>query len=264
MNIKSIFPLLAATSLLGATCWFQPVINKNAENDNIYIPVDQNQTNDSANANLPLQPHSFQFVGVEHSQFYRSSVPKNQDILPQAPLAVVIDSTEPLGTLSSISVQSQGIEYGVAKTTTDASGTTIRRSLDHFAPTGLYTVHYQLCDVADSCQAGQFQFGIDPFWLTQYQDWTHLEQIDIQLRGAAFLPRYVRITAGTTVTWENHDDLDQAILSDPKDTHTYFPSLVSDNMPFSGTYSYTFTLPGLYPYHAGAFPDNMTGMIIVE
>lgn len=268
MRFKSILCLVATSGLtLGATCWFEPVVNKNLGNENIFLPLNQNQTTDlanQANTNVALEPLTVTFTAEQRSALYQASVPGVQDILPRAPLAVVIDSTQPLADTSNIAISSQGIEYSIGKNSVDSSGLTLRRSMDQFAPPGVYTVNYQLCPIEGICQPGKFQFAIDPYWLTQYQDWTHLKKIDIQITGQAFLPRFVRISVGTSVIWHNQEQLTQQVRSEPFNSGSYVPLFASREMPTNGTFSFTFTLPGLYPYYSSQLPDNMTGIIVVE
>ena len=62
--------------------------------------------------------------------------------------------------------------------------------------------------------------------------------------------------AGTTVTWDNEDDIPHTVASSAK----LFKSKVLDT---GDTFSFTFTTPGVYEYLCSLHP-HMTGTIVVE
>ncbi len=67
---------------------------------------------------------------------------------------------------------------------------------------------------------------------------------DVQVRIAhwRFHPKILQITAGTTVVW----------LNEQKGNHTSISDAglwKSGPIPPGGTFSFTFTTPGTYPYH---------------
>jgi plastocyanin len=64
------------------------------------------------------------------------------------------------------------------------------------------------------------------------------------------------VTAGSTVTWTNKDDIPHAIAS----SSALFRSGAFDT---DGNYSFTFTTPGTYQYFCYLHP-HMTGTIVVE
>jgi plastocyanin len=74
----------------------------------------------------------------------------------------------------------------------------------------------------------------------------------------AFDPDPVVIPAGGTVTWLNRDGIPHTVTADD--------GAVPDSgvlAPLSGSYSQTFTEPGIYPYH-DEFILDMQGTVIVE
>lgn len=236
------------------------------QNVNQVIPLNQNSSS------VPLEnepelptPLTFPFGAPQVADYFRDSVPQSQDILPQAPIQITIDSTLPLNEQSVISITNQqGVEYGFGPVSLNENKTNIRRQITQSAPNGLYTVTYSLCDEAFVCSSGQFQFAIDSFWLSQYQNWTDLAQVNVSLSGNSFLPRYLRVTAGTTVTWINDDEVSHTVDSDPLLTHSYNPSLSSFELQPGDMYSFTFGRPGLYPYRCSVHPQTMTGVVVVE
>lgn len=252
-----IFPLTLAG------CFHQPTVRN--DNLNRVEPLNQNTSSVPLN-NEPdgPAPNTFPFSSSTPSPVFRDSTPQSQDILPQAPLKVVIDSSVQLTEQSTLSIINQGVEYGVGKANLNESKTTLNRNMSQTAPPGLYTVNYSLCEVAAPCSTGVFQFAIDSFWLTQYQNWTHLSPVEVSLNGSAFLPRYLHVSAGTTVTWKNEDQVLHTVDSDPYSTHSYNPSLSSFELKPGETYSFTFGTPGLYPYRCSVHPQSMTGVVLVE
>jgi plastocyanin len=73
---------------------------------------------------------------------------------------------------------------------------------------------------------------------------------------AMFGPSTLTISAGTTVTWVNHDG----------DLHTVTSSqglFASPGLDSEDQFSYRFTAPGMYPYFCALHP-HMKGTIIVQ
>jgi plastocyanin len=73
-----------------------------------------------------------------------------------------------------------------------------------------------------------------------------------------FAPAAIRVSAGSTVTWTNHDNfshsvafLDGGLPADP---------LV---MKPGGTTTFTFPSPGTYHYQCSFHPQNMRGTVVV-
>jgi plastocyanin len=77
----------------------------------------------------------------------------------------------------------------------------------------------------------------------------------VKIDNFTFGPQELKVKAGTTVTWENGDDIPHTIVS-----INAFRSKVLDT---EGTYSYTFATPGTYKYFCSLHP-HMTGTVIVE
>jgi plastocyanin len=73
-----------------------------------------------------------------------------------------------------------------------------------------------------------------------------------------FSPRELTVTAGTTVTWVNNDDVPHTATSTAKPK--VFDSRTLDT---DAKFSHVFTTPGTYDYFCAVHP-NMTGRIIVK
>ncbi len=80
--------------------------------------------------------------------------------------------------------------------------------------------------------------------------------VEVRIDNFSFAPASVRIAAGATVTWVNHDDIPHTVVS----TDRVFKSHALDT---GDKFSYTFAKPGRYPYFCGMHP-KMTGEVIVQ
>ena len=81
-----------------------------------------------------------------------------------------------------------------------------------------------------------------------------------QILKDSFSPASITVRAGDTVTWTNVD-------TTPGNGHTVTSSgrgpLKSQSLAQGGTFSYTFTTAGTYPYYCAIHPD-MTGSVTVQ
>jgi plastocyanin len=79
---------------------------------------------------------------------------------------------------------------------------------------------------------------------------------EVKIDNFSFGPAALTISAGTTVTWINHDDIPHTVVS----TENAFKSKVLDT---DEKFSYTFAKPGTYPYFCSIHP-KMTGKVVVN
>jgi plastocyanin len=79
---------------------------------------------------------------------------------------------------------------------------------------------------------------------------------EVKIDNFSFGPATLTVTAGTTVTWTNRDDIPHTVVSDDK----VFKSKVLDT---DEKFSYTFTKPGTYSYFCSIHP-KMTGKVVVQ
>ena len=75
-------------------------------------------------------------------------------------------------------------------------------------------------------------------------------------RNFSFAPQRLTVTAGTTITWTNRDDIPHTVVS----TTRRFKSKALDT---DDRFSFIFTVPGSYDYFCSLHP-HMTGTIVVE
>ena len=79
---------------------------------------------------------------------------------------------------------------------------------------------------------------------------------EVKIDNFSFSPATLTVSAGTTVTWTNRDDIPHTVVSDDK----VFKSKVLDT---DEKFSYTFIKPGTYPYFCSIHP-KMTGKVVVQ
>src|ERR1700683_4503239 len=77
----------------------------------------------------------------------------------------------------------------------------------------------------------------------------------VKIENFAFMPKELDIAAGTTVTWQNDDDVPHTATS--KDDPQIFDSGPLDT---DDKFSFTFSKPGRYAYYCQVHP-HMTGVI---
>lgn len=77
----------------------------------------------------------------------------------------------------------------------------------------------------------------------------------VRIQNFAFSPRELRVTAGTTVVFENDDDIPHEVVS----TDGAFRSKALDT---GDTYAFTFSKVGDFPYFCGLHP-HMQGKVTV-
>jgi plastocyanin len=79
---------------------------------------------------------------------------------------------------------------------------------------------------------------------------------DITIDNFTFGPAELTVTAGTTITWINRDDIPHTVVS----TDKVFKSKVMDT---EEKFSFTFSAPGRFPYFCSIHP-KMTGTVVVR
>jgi plastocyanin len=80
----------------------------------------------------------------------------------------------------------------------------------------------------------------------------------VKIENFAFIPRELDIAAGTTVTWQNTDDIPHTATS--KDDPQLFDSGPLDT---DEKFSFTFSKPGTYAYYCKVHP-HMRGVVVVK
>lgn len=84
----------------------------------------------------------------------------------------------------------------------------------------------------------------------------------VLIKSMAFTPSTITVAAGTTITWTNNDSVSHTVTSDTGlfDSGSMSSTGASGS---GGSYSYTFTTAGSFPYHCTIHP-SMTGTVIVN
>ena len=84
------------------------------------------------------------------------------------------------------------------------------------------------------------------------------ESAEVKIDNFSFGPATLTVSAGTTVTWTNRDDIPHTVTS--SDEPRLFKSKVLDT---DDKFSFTFTKAGTYPYFCSIHP-KMTAKVIVQ
>ena len=78
----------------------------------------------------------------------------------------------------------------------------------------------------------------------------------VKIDNFMFSPMTIEVQRGTTVTWENKDDIPHVVAA----TDGKFKSRAIDT---DGTFAFTFTEPGTYEYYCSVHP-KMVGKVVVK
>jgi plastocyanin len=82
--------------------------------------------------------------------------------------------------------------------------------------------------------------------------------VSVKIENFAFIPKELDVPVGTTVTWQNADDVPHTATS--KDEPQTFDSGPLDT---DDKFSFTFTKPGTYAYYCKVH-THMQGVIVVK
>src|SRR5436309_1712186 len=78
----------------------------------------------------------------------------------------------------------------------------------------------------------------------------------VKIDNFTFDPPRLIVKAGTSVTWQNNDDIPHTVVASGK-------AFRSKTLDTDDKYAFTFTTPGTYEYFCSLHP-HMTGTIVVE
>jgi len=107
--------------------------------------------------------------------------------------------------------------------------------------------------------AGVFAFGATPSPRKARAEVATQPQgsaVEVKIDNFVFGPQTLTVSAGTTVTWINHDDIPHTVVSNDG----VFKSKVLDT---DDKFSFTFSKPGTYPYFCSIHP-KMTAKVVVQ
>ncbi|RQW80975.1 MAG: hypothetical protein EHM14_02715 [Methanothrix sp.] len=110
--------------------------------------------------------------------------------------------------------------------------------------------------VADDKQNKQLQFNLGGTELNRITDQS-ASVSTVAIKSYSFQPSTLTISAGTTVTWKNHDSASHTVSSNSQglfDSGTLAPGK---------DFSFTFSSPGSYSYHCSLHP-GMKGTVVVS
>jgi plastocyanin len=78
----------------------------------------------------------------------------------------------------------------------------------------------------------------------------------VKIENFAFSPQRLTVKPGTTIVWENADDIPHTVVSTTK-------AFRSQALDTGDKFSFTFTSPGTHDYFCSLHP-HMTGTIVVD
>jgi plastocyanin len=82
--------------------------------------------------------------------------------------------------------------------------------------------------------------------------------VNVKIDNFNFEPKNLQVAVGTTVTWQNADDVPHTATAKGED-----PAFDSGAIDTDEKFSFTFTKPGVYAYYCKVHP-HMTGVITVK
>jgi plastocyanin len=82
------------------------------------------------------------------------------------------------------------------------------------------------------------------------------DSVEVKIDNFSFGAMKLTVSAGTTVTWINNDDVPHTVVSEDKTT---FRSKALDT---GDKFSYTFTKPGNYPYFCSVHPKMIAEVVV--
>ena len=83
------------------------------------------------------------------------------------------------------------------------------------------------------------------------------QEQNITISEYAFSPAQLTVTAGTRVTWTNHDQVPHSVVEKDRKFH-------SAALDTNDRYSFTFTEPGTYRYFCSLHPQMIGTVIVVK
>lgn len=218
----------------------------------------------SPQTNQPISKMQYVFENPKKSAHFESNTPAHGSILAGVPINAVIDFNFDLAKPSEIKIFKGTQEFGVGETIIDDNKLAMRRKMDPDSPDGLYKVAYRACWPDGSCHDGYFQFAIDKGLSQGFVDNTNKKEVVIKMSNIMFTPQNVWVNKGTTITWVNDDSTEHYVNTDSHPGHTYYLLQNSKALKKGESYSVTFDIPGIYPYHCSAHADTMSANILVE
>jgi plastocyanin len=201
---------------------------------------------------------------VGGARFVETTTPADGAVFAAPPNNLVIDTNTDLLPTSTIKITGpDALMLDELEPRIDDNQLTLRTSLPANLPDGDYVAEYRVCVTGERCEADQVRFKIERTRQQAFSDQTDATKVKIAIENITLEPALVKISAGTTVTWENRDPFEHFINTDSHPAHTYYLPQNSLGLDQGETYELTFTEPGIYPYHCSAHPEMM-GTILVE
>ena len=103
---------------------------------------------------------SYHFSTPIKEPHLKDNTPAAGAVLTSVPSQIKLDVDFYVGPGDQISMLKDGKEYGMGVTVVSSDKRSVTRSVDPYAPNGLYTLNYELCADDGECHPGQYQFAI--------------------------------------------------------------------------------------------------------
>lgn len=84
---------------------------------------------------------------------------------------------------------------------------------------------------------------------------SQIPENEVWIQNYTYSPSTITVSSNTTIKWTNKDAVDHTVTSDSS-------IFDSGSISTSGTFSYTFTTPGTYPYHCTIHPYMKATVIV--
>ena len=81
---------------------------------------------------------------------------------------------------------------------------------------------------------------------------------EVWIKGMAYTPVTITVTAGTTIKWTNKDAAAHTVTSDPGDSESF----ESGSLDNGAVWSYKFNNVGTFPYHCAVHPTMKASVIV--
>jgi plastocyanin len=206
----------------------------------------------------------------KQASYFADSTPAAGETLPASPIALVLNFTQDVASVTSFDVLSESDSSATFDTLQPAEidqlKTTVRRAITKPLEDGQYRVTYEVCFADTTCDQGSFTFKVDRTQLmgSDFIDKRGQQTVLVELDQLAFSPKKIIVSPNTTVTWRNAESVEHYVNTETHPYHTYVLDHNSRGLGKGAEFSYTFVQPGAYPYHCSAHATVMTGMIVVD
>lgn len=203
-------------------------------------------------------------ITVEN-KIYSNSFPEPGQILASNPINIVINLKNRVVDGSEILILQGNKKVNFFPTLIDTDQTSIRQLVISSLPDGAYTVIYKTCTSPNVCDNGNFNFYINRKLSESYSNFLSNTETTVTINKDVSYPKNLKISAGNSVVWLNHNIANVSIHSFPFPQNNHFPIFNSPTLNINQTYKQIFKKTGIYPYYLDLGSNNIvSGNIVVQ